>query len=261
MARIDYATLFGLLLCAIFLAVGVVLGEGSFAAFVDVPSIFVTVGGSLATVMICLPLKSFFRAGHAFATALRSPLPNTAELVTQLARMAETARQDGLLALEQKALKVHDPFFAMALQLTADGSSPEIIEAVLRSEMEAATVRYKEGKTFFDQLGRLAPAFGMIGTLLGLILMLGRLSDPDSLGPGMAVAMITTLYGSVIANCICLPIAEKLAHLHREQLRSMELVVRGVLAIQAGDGPRLVLQKLESFVPADERHLIRYRAA
>jgi chemotaxis protein MotA len=178
-----------------------------------------------------------------------------------MARIAEIARQDGLLALEQKAIAAESPFISLALQLTADGSSPEVIESVLRGEMEALHARHKEGKAFFDQWGKLAPAFGMIGTLLGLIMMLGNLNDPDSLGPGMAVALITTLYGSLLSNCLCLPIAEKLAHLNREELRMMELIVRGVLAIQAGDGPRLVLQKLESFVPAGERDSMQYRMA
>ena len=135
----------------------------------------------------------------------------------------------------------------LGLQMAVDGSPPELIDSVMRTEMEMRYNSSKEGKALFDQIGKMGPAFGMIGTLLGLILMLGNLSNPDALGPGMAVAMITTLYGAVLANVVCIPFAEKLNHNARQELLAMELVHRGVLAIRDGDSPRAVQQKLNAY--------------
>ncbi len=261
MVRIDFATLLGLVLCAGFMAFATVMGGGTLGTFIDAPSVLVTIGGSLATVMICFPLRSFFRSILIFRVALQNKSAAPGEAIAALVRMAEIARMDGLLALEQKATGLDNPFLTLGLQMTADGTSLEVIEGVLRAEMEALNLRHKEGKAFFDQLGKLGPAFGMIGTLLGLILMLGKLDDPGALGPGMAVALITTLYGSLLSNVVCLPVAEKLAHLNREELRMMEIVVRGIQAIHAGDSPRLVQRKLECFLPPNARIPYKQRAA
>lgn len=249
----DIASLVGFLLAVIFMVVSVVMGGGSFGAFVDPASIIVTIGGSLATVMICFPIRNFVQSAIVAKAVFLNKPPSITELIEQLVKLAEISRQEGLLALEAKTQEIKDPFLVMGVQMTADGTRPEVLEYILRSEMEAVNNRHKDGKAFFDQWGKMGPAFGMIGTLLGLILMLGNLSDPDALGPGMAVAMITTLYGAVLSNVMCLPFAEKLGYVNKQELQAMEIVVRGILAIQAGDSPRVVAQKLSTFIPPKQR--------
>jgi chemotaxis protein MotA len=249
----DIASAVGLLLAVIFMVVSVVMGGGSFQAFVDPASIIVTFGGSLATVMICFPMRNFVQSVVVAKAVFLNKPASVPELVEQLVKLAEVSRQEGLLALEAKTQELKDPFLVMGVQMTADGTRPDVLEYILRTEMESVNNRHKDGKAFYDQWGKMAPAFGMIGTLLGLILMLGNLSDPDALGPGMAVAMITTLYGAVLSNVICLPFAEKLNYVNKQELQAMEIIVRGVLAIQAGDSPRIVEQKLSTFIPPKQR--------
>ena len=249
----DVASSLGLLLAAVFMVVSVLMGGGSFGAFVDYPSILVTVGGSLATVMVCFPIRNFVQSVIVAKSVFSNQPASTPELVDQLVKLAQVSRQEGLLALEAKTQDIENPFLVMGVQMTADGTRPDVLEHVLRAEMDAVNARHKEGKAFFDQWGKMAPAFGMIGTLLGLILMLGNLSDPDALGPGMAVALITTLYGAVLSNVVCLPFAEKLNYINKQELQAMEIIVRGILAIQAGDSPRIVEQKLSTLIPPKQR--------
>jgi chemotaxis protein MotA len=240
----DLASVVGFLLAVVFMAVAVMLGGGSAGAFVDLPSIVVTIGGSLATVMIMFPLKTLLRLPKVCLSVFLYKPPDIPALVNQLVVLTEAARREGLLALERRFEELDNELLTMGLQMAVDGSPPELIESVLRAEMEIRSSAAKEGKAILDQIAKMGPAFGMIGTLLGLILMLGNLSDPDALGPGMAVAMITTLYGAVLANVICIPFAEKLSHNARQEWLAMELVLRGVLAIRDGDSPRSVEQKL-----------------
>lgn len=137
--------------------------------------------------------------------------------------------------------------------MAVDGCDADTIEAVMRNDMESLSRRHKDGKAIMDQLGRFAPAYGMIGTLLGLIMMLADMSDPSNIGKGMAVALITTLYGAIVANIICQPFAEKLGLLSKRELTAMELVVRGVLAIQSGESPRALEQRLLTFIHPKKR--------
>ncbi len=137
--------------------------------------------------------------------------------------------------------------------MAVDGSTPEVVEEVLRTEVEAIQVRHREGKSIMDQLGRFAPAYGMIGTLMGLIMMLQDMSDPSGIGAGMAVALITTLYGAIVANVIFCPFAEKLGLISRNEMISLEIAIRGVMAIQSGESPRAIDQKLKTFLPPSQR--------
>ena len=135
------------------------------------------------------------------------------------------------------------------IQMAVDGTDPELIEQIMEAELDAVASRHAAGRALFENLGRYAPAFGMIGTLVGLVIMLGKMSDPDSLGPAMAVALLTTLYGSLLANLVALPLADKLGTRSRDELLLKEIVIKGVMAIQSGDNPRVVEQKLRSFLP------------
>jgi chemotaxis protein MotA len=163
--------------------------------------------------------------------------------------LAETARRDGLLALEGRMHEVTNSFVKLGIQMAVDGTRPEVIEDIMRTEIDAIATRHRDGKAVMDQLGRFAPAYGMIGTLMGLIMMLSDMSDPSSIGAGMAVALITTLYGAIISNAVFMPFAEKLGFNNKSELNTLEIVVRGVLAIQSGENPRVIEQKLNTFLP------------
>ena len=168
---------------------------------------------------------------------LRKPfvarLEEPAELIGELVQLAEVARKDGLLALEARARDIRDPFVALGIQLAVDGTRPEVLAEIMNSEVESRAARHREAKKIVELVGRCGPAFGMIATLLGLILMLGNLENPDTIGPSMAIALIGTLYGALLANLICIPLGEKLSYLSHEELLARQIVIRGVLAIQA----------------------------
>jgi chemotaxis protein MotA len=158
------------------------------------------------------------------------------DVISQIVSLAEVARRDGLLALESRMGEIDNPFITMGVQMAVDGTRPEVMEDILRTELDAVATRHRDGKALMDCMGRFAPAFGMIGTLMGLVIMLGDMSDPSKIGAGMAVALLTTLYGAVASNCAFLPFAEKLGYTN-----------------QSGENPRIIEQKLNTFVPPKQR--------
>lgn len=250
----DLASVIGLLMGSSFLLLAILTAPGgSLSAFIDPTGALVTVGGAIAGTMICFPLKSSLGVFPIIKKVFLNKPEDVTELISLIVSLAETARREGLLALEAKITDIDNTFIVLGIQMAVDGTQPEMIEDIMRNEMTAVTGRHKDGKTLFDQMGKTAPAFGMIGTLLGLILMLGNMDDPDALGPGMAVAMITTLYGAVMANLFAIPFAEKLGYLHKEELLVMEITVRGIMAIQSGDNPRVIEQKLNTFLSPKQR--------
>ncbi len=249
----DITSLIGFLL-AIGLIIGsIMMGSAPFSAFIDVPSILVVFGGAMAAGMMAFPLKSFLALPMVMKKAFLNKQDDLMEIIQQLVALAEVARRDGLLALEGKMAEIDNPVIKSGLQMAVDGNDAETIESVMRTEMEAMARRHKEGKSILDQLARFAPAYGMIGTLMGLIMMLSDMSDPSSIGAGMAVALITTLYGAIAANVGFQPFAEKLGLLSKYELNAMELVVRGVLAIQSGESPRALEQRLLTYLPPKKR--------
>lgn len=245
----DIASLIGLIL-AIGLIVGsMLMGSAPMTAFVDLPSFMVVVGGALAAAMICFPLRSMLGVPKVMLKVLLNKNEDVSLLIKQIVGLAETARRDGLLALESQIPQIQNPLVKTGIQMAVDGSTPETVEEVLRTEVNAISLRHREGKGVMDQLGRFAPAYGMIGTLMGLIMMLSDMSDPSGIGAGMAVALITTLYGAIVANVVFSPFAEKLGLLSRKELVGMEIAIRGVMAIQSGESPRAIDQKLQTFLP------------
>ncbi len=245
----DIASIVGLIL-AIGLIVGsMLMGSAPMSAFVDIPSLLVVVGGAMAAAMICFPLRSILGMPKVMLKVMLNKNEDVAVLIKQIVALAETARRDGLLALESEIPQVENPLVRTGLQMAVDGSTPETVEEVLRTEVNAISLRHREGKGVMDQLGRFAPAYGMIGTLMGLIMMLSDMSDPSGIGAGMAVALITTLYGAIVANVVFSPFAEKLGLLSRKELTGMEIAIRGVMAIQSGESPRAIDQKLQTFLP------------
>jgi len=250
----DIASVIGLVLGVVVMVVSILISEGaSFGAFVDYPSIMVVCGGAVAAVLISFPLKNFMTLGGVIKLVFVNKQQSIPELIDLIVSLAETARRDGLLALESKLAEVDNSFVVLGIQMSVDGTPQEVIEDIMRTEMDAVAARHSAGKSVVDQLGRFAPAYGMIGTLMGLIIMLGNMDDPSSIGSGMAVALLTTLYGAVVSNLVCLPFAEKLGFLNKQEMLAMEIALRGVLGIQAGDNPRVIAQKLRTFIPPKMR--------
>jgi chemotaxis protein MotA len=249
----DLATVIGVTLAIALIIGSIVMGGASFSTFIDIPSLLVVGGGSLGAVLICFPLRTVLLVPGVTKKVFLNRATDYRAIINQLVSLAETARRDGLLALEAKLGQIDNPFIKLGIQMAIDGTRPEVIESILRSEMEAVATRHKDGKNLYDQMGKYAPAYGMIGTLLGLIMMLSNMSDPSGIGKGMAVALITTLYGSVVANVICLPFAEKLAFLNKQELLSLEIIIRGIMDIQSGENPRVIQQKLSTFLPPKQR--------
>ena len=229
-------------------------GGVNLAAFVDIPALMLVVGGSFAVAMVGFPLKQSLGSFKLMLRVFFNKPQHPHHTIQTLVGLAETARRDGLLALENKLTEVHDPFLQMGMRMAVDGSRPEVLQQVLTKEIEVMQARHKEGKKMIELVGRCGPAFGMIATLLGLVLMLGNLSDPDAIGPSMAVALVGTMYGALAANLIAIPFSEKLAGLSNEEAMCKEMVVEGILAIQAGDNPRTVEQKLSAYLPPKQRH-------
>ncbi len=251
----DIASIVGLLLAVGLIIASIMLGEAPFTAFLDLPSMLVVFGGAVAAAMICFPLQSMLKAPMIALKVLMNKNEDRIGLINQIVELAETARRDGLLALESKVLEIDNPLVKTGIQMAVDGSTPDVVEEVLRTEIEAISSRHREGKSIMDQLGRFAPAYGMIGTLIGLIMMLQDMSDPSGIGKGMAVALITTLYGAIIANVFFSPFAEKLGLMSRNEMVSFEIAIRGVMAIQSGESPRAIDQKLRTFLPPKQRDL------
>lgn len=252
----DIATLggivggFTLMIVALLLAGSHGNGHVSLGQFLDPPAAIMVLGGGLCVVMTSVPLAKFLSLPKIVLKLLVHRGPDLTGLVRQIVGLSELARKDGLLALESRLAELTDASLVLGVQMAVDGTRPDVIREILHTEMKAEEARHHVGKRMFDLMGRCGPAFGMIATLLGLILMLGNLNDPDSIGPSMAMALVGTLYGAAMANMICMPCAEKLAYLsHQEQL-ARQMVLDGVLAIQAGDSPRIVEQKLAAYLPA-----------
>ena len=187
--------------------------------------------------------------GGVLKSAFVSKEPNLLGMVQTIVSFAEKARREGLLALEADVSELDNEFMKKSIQLVVDGTDPELVKAILDTEIGVREDRHLSNKAILDSMAELAPAYGMIGTLIGLIAMLGNLQDVSALGPGMAVALITTMYGSMVANMFAGPLAKKLAARSAQQIVAMELMVEGILAIQAGENPRIVEEKLKVFLP------------
>lgn len=246
----DIGTLIGLVL-GFGLIVGAIMLGGPIGGFVDMPSVLVVLGGTIATtfIMFAMPvalgsmkvaMKALFTKGH--------QAPHMIELMVQL---AEKARKESLVALEK--VKIDDEFVKKGIQLVADGTSQDLVRSVLETEVAGMRRRHIQGQGMFKAMGMMAPAFGMIGTLIGLVSMLQNLSDPGSIGPSMAVALLTTFYGAVLANVVFLPVAKKLEERSEEEAYYMEIATEGIMSIMNGDHPTIVREKLLAYLPPVQR--------
>ncbi|MGI6129616.1 MAG: motility protein A [bacterium] len=248
----DIATIFGILSGLVLL--GTALGRsGGLQVFWNVDSVLITVGGTIAATFINYPLDQILSIFKVVQHVFRRKLPQPEDVIAQLVYFTEKARREGILALEEEADILDDEFIKKGLHLVVDGSDPALVRNILETELAFVEERHKVSQGLFITMANLAPAFGMLGTIIGLIAMLRNLDDPSSIGPAMALALITTFYGSLIANLICIPIAGKLSIRSGEEILLKELVIEGVLSLQAGENPRLVEEKLKAFLPPKAR--------
>ena len=248
----DIATIIGLVLILAAI-VGAILAGGSLIIFVDVPSLLVVGLGVTGATFLKWPLETVKSLATYASKALFFTPANPKDVIDELGTLAETARRESVFALEK--VPIEDPFLKKAMTLAADNRPPEVIQAIMQLEMDAMVERHRRGQDALNGVGADGPAFGMIGTLIGLVIMLQNLSDPSSIGPAMAVALLTTFYGAVLANAIALPVGTKLGvRSAQEQLR-MNMIIAGTLGIVAGENPRLIKEKLNSFLPPSEREV------
>lgn len=252
----DIATVAGLVAGTSFLLLGVIFANGSLLLFFDPASIMITVGGSLAGLLASSPLARFLAIGNVAKITFFPPTYSPNEMIITLVSFSEKARREGLLALEDDLDELDDEFLRKGIQLVVDGTDPEMVKRILETEIEQMVDRHEAMKKLFDDMANLAPAFGMIGTLIGLILMLVNIEDKSAIGPGMSAALITTLYGAIIANLFALPLSNKLECRGNEEVLMKLIMIEGTLSIQSGDNPRLVKDKLIAYLEPGEREAI-----
>lgn len=235
------------------IVVGIFWGGGSLGLYLDVPSVFITIGGSVFALISSFPLKNVKSLPTYFKASTRKQSYDYADLIRTLSTFADAARKEGLLSLEDKLSEVDDPFLKKGIQLAIDGLDEEVLRSTLEKDMEKMNDRHALGQDIFSQFADLAPAFGMIGTLVGLIVMLANMEDTSSIGAGMSTALITTLYGAILANGVFIPVAKKLETVHKEEVLVREMMLEGILSLVHGENVRLLKDKLISFLPKDMR--------
>lgn len=247
------------------MAIGLVLGSimigGGLGDFIDLPSLMITVGGSAAAVLMNFQLKVAFGTVHVIKKCFLVKIQTPDEVINQFRGFATTARRDGLLALEGELEDISDDFLRRGLEQVVGGTSKDDLNAALVTEVDAIATRHSNGKKIIDAIAAAAPAFGMIGTLIGLVQMLKSLDDPSQIGGGMAVALLTTLYGAVIANMFCIPLAGKLEVRSQEELMIRELMIAGLVSLVEGQAPRALEEKLLAYLSPKSRESATQQAA
>jgi chemotaxis protein MotA len=248
----DLATILGIV-SAFGLVLYAILSSSGLGIFIDFPSVFIVIGGTIGVTLITFPLGDAIGVIKVVMNVFFVRTSEAGNVIPTLVDFSGKARRDGILALESATGEVEDKFLSKGIQLAVDGLEPRIITDILEKEIEYVQERHGQGANMFAAMGTIAPSMGLIGTLVGLVQMLQNLSDPSSIGPAMAVALLTTFYGAILANMIFLPVSGKLKVRHKEEILGMELMLEGILSISAGDNPRTLEQKLESFIPPAQR--------
>jgi len=247
---VDIATLIGILLA--FGLVGFAIG-GGLPSFIDPPSIMIVIGGTIGVVLVSYPLADVLKIIGVTLKTFMYKIGNPKETIAELVELSQVVRKEGILALEGKMAEIGNPFMAKGLQMAIDGQEPGEIEEILYMEMDKLSARHAKGADIMSQVGTMAPAMGMIGTLVGLVLMLQNMSDPSSIGPSMSIALLTTFYGALIANIVALPMAAKLKSRSKDEVMLHEIILTGIQSLVAGENPRVMEQKLLGYLPPKER--------
>lgn len=251
----DIASILGLVICFAMVILGVATsgGLGALPSYFDLPSIAITFGGAFSAVLAANSLQSFVSGLKSFALILKVPTNNTSEMIKNIIDLSNVARKEGLLSLEEAAGDLQDEFLKKGILLIVDGTDPELVRAIMETELVSMDSRHKARIGFWDNVAGMGPAWGMIGTLVGLVNMLQNMEDASSIGPNMATALITTLYGSLLANWVCAPVSNKLKAQNDMEMMQKEIMIEGLLSIQAGENPRVIEEKLKSFISPTER--------
>ncbi len=248
----DIATILGIV-SGLTLVVMAILGNGQITTFIHIPSMMIVLGGTGAAIFVNFAMKEVFGVMKVVRKVFTADDHSGIDTIEMFEELAKRARREGILAIDKYLSKVEDEYMKSGLEMAVDGTEPEAIRDIMESELNYLIERHKKGQQIFTSLGTFAPAFGMIGTLIGLINMLKGLEDPSSLGEGMSVALITTFYGAFMANLLFLPIAGKLKIRSDKEVIHKELVIEGVLAIQMGEHPKNLVRKLLNFLPPNIR--------
>ena len=252
----DIATLIGVVLCFAFVIVSICLGQDGPAGikyFLDAQSVMITVGGAFAAVLTGRTMKEFIGGLKSIGVSFKLPALDAAGIIKKIIDLSNVARKEGLLSLEEAAGDIDDAFLKKEIMLVVDGTDPELVRGIMETEMISIDDRHKKNIGFWDNVAAMGPAWGMVGTLVGLVMMLYHMEDASTIGPAMAVALITTFYGSLMANWICTPVATKLKGINNAEMQAKEIMIEGLLSIQAGENPRVIEEKLKSFLSPVER--------
>ena len=234
------------------LLIWAIMIAGNIRNFMDPTSIIITVFGSFAALMISFPFKTLLNIPRVMKVLLSDPQDKRVDLVNTFADLSRKARKDGLLALENDMESINNEYMVDGLKMVIDGVEPDTIQEIMELKLDTMEKRHRTGQQVFEKWGELAPAFGMLGTLIGLVIMLSGLDDPAAIGPGMATALLTTFYGSLLANLIFIPMASNLALQTDEEMFTGEMVLEGILQIQSGANPRLLEEKLRTYLSTEE---------
>ena len=254
----DLATILGLVIGMVLVIISICLGDAGIASlkgFLDAPSVLITLGGSFCAVLASNTLSEFIDGLKSIKLVFKLYAEDTGEMIRRIIDLSNVARKEGLLSLEEAAADLDDEFLKKGILLIVDGTDPELVRAIMETELMSLEERHKGKVSFWENLGAMGPAWGMIGTLIGLINMLGNLDDPGSLGPAMSVALLTTMYGSMLANWLCAPIANKMKANSGKEVMVKQIMIEGLLSIQAGENPRVIEEKLKSFVAPKDRDI------
>ena len=255
----DFGTIAGLIIAMVLIALGVGFNLGP---LYDAPSVAIVFGGVFGAMFIGYPAKTVIGIFKVMGKAFKPPTVDNIGTIDVLVKFSEKARREGLLSLEAEIAQIEDAFLKKGLQMVVDGTDTELVKNILDNELGAMESRHAAGKGLLKYGATMGPAFGMIGTLLGLIIMLGNLSDVSSLGPNMAVAIITTLYGSLLANVFFDPMANKTEYYSGLEINNRELIIEGILSIQNGDNPKILKEKLKTFLnPIDAKKMTEQEGA
>lgn len=251
----DIASLVGIIVGFVMVVYGIIDSGGmqAFGTFLNKPSAIITFGGSLASTLGCFKLKDFINGLKSIALPFKDKTSDPAVTIKTIIELSNIGRKEGLLALEEAANGIEDEFLKKGIMLVVDGTDPELVRGILETDMMCLEDRHKNVIAFWEKWAEQGPAWGMIGTLIGLVNMLNKLDDPSTIGPQMAVALITTLYGSLIANWLCTPIAGKLKVNNSLEVVNRQITIEGLLSIQAGENPRVIEEKLKSFLAPSSR--------
>lgn len=252
----DISTILGFVVGVVCIIVSIIIGGGRLPGFIDGPSVFIVIGGTIAALLVAYPLPKLLAGLKTIKYAFSKQEIDPTEVIKKINDLALSARKEGLLALEEIAQNMEDPFLQKGILLIVDGTDAELLRSILETEIAFVENRHKDNQKVWETMADLGPAWGMIGTLIGLIIMLDQLSDPSTLGPKMAVALITTFYGSLIANFIATPIANKLKLNSSDEILHKQVMVEGLLSIQAGENPRVIEEKLKAFLAPGTRQVL-----